>query len=214
MTDSSKPERQSQLREQYEAEQHAAHYAERRWTESAHARATHAWEMRRLGQLLDEVGPFERTLDLPCGHGRLHELLAPRSRRLIQGDLAAAMLAQRRKPEDWSLQASLLDLPFASACVDLAVSFRVLHHFPEAELRARVVAELGRVSRRFVLTSYYDAGSFPEIRDRVRKRKRSLTACSHTTFEAEAQAAGLRVRRRIFRRRFWSQQVVVLLERV
>jgi len=213
VTDSSKSERQGQLRAQYEAEQHAAHYAERRWTESAHARATHAWEMQHLGALLDEVGPFQRTLDLPCGHGRLHELLAPRSERLVQGDLAAAMLAQRRVAEDWSLQASLLDLPFADDCVDLAVCFRVLHHFPEAELRARAIAELGRVSSRYVLTSYYDASSFPERRDRIRGRKRTLTACRHEEFEREAASAQMKVRRRIFRRRFWSQQVIVLLER-
>jgi len=214
--------RQRQLREQYEAGDHASHYADRRWLETGHARKTDAWEQRVVAELLTQtqVGGVAKggtascgtLLDLPCGHGRFAPLLAQHAERLIQGDLAASMLERRNHASEWALQGSLLALPFSANAVDLAFCFRVLHHFPEAELRARALAELGRVSRRWVLTSYYDAGSFPVWRDRIRGRKRKLTSCSHAAFENEAAAAGLRVVTRRFRRRWFSQQVLVLLE--
>lgn len=206
--------RQRQLREQYEAGEHAAHYADRRWLETAHARKTDAWEQRVVAELLAQAGaPHCGTvLDLPCGHGRFTPLLTECAEHLIQGDLAASMLERRVQASDWAVQGSLLALPFRADAVDLAFCFRVLHHFPEATLRARAIAELGRVSRRWVLTSYYDAGSFPVWRDRLRGRQRKLTSCSHADFDNEAAAAGLRVVTRRFRRRWFSQQVLALLE--
>jgi SAM-dependent methyltransferase len=206
--------RQRQLREQYEAESHATHYADRRWIETGHARKTDAWEQRVVAELLEKASAPNcgTVLDLPCGYGRFTPLLAAHAEHLIQGDLAASMLERRSQPSAWAVQASLLALPFRSNAVDLAFCFRVLHHFPEAALRARAIAELGRVSRRWVLTSYYDAAAFPVWRDRLRGRKRKLTACSHAAFENEAAEAGLRVVTRRFRRRWFSQQVLVLLE--
>lgn len=203
--------RQQQLRAQYEAEDHAGHYADHRWTETAHARKTNVWEMRTVAALLDQAGPCETALDLPCGHGRFTELLEARAEHLIQGDLAAAMLERRTRAADWALQGSLLDLPLRDGAADLAFCFRVLHHFPEPALRARALAELGRISRRWVLTSYYDARSFPVVRDRLRGRTRSLTSCTGSEFEKEAAAAGLRIVARRYRRRWMSQQVIVLL---
>lgn len=213
MTPSSRRERERALRAQYDAPGHARHYAERRWTESRHARRTDRWERQTLTEMLIPLSPFARVLDLPCGHGRFAEFLRLHTRRLIQGDLSAEMLAARREPAAWTAQASLLALPFRRDSVDLAFCFRVLHHFPEPELRARALAELGRVSRRFVLTSYYDAHSLPVLRDRLRGKAHRLTPCSHAEFERDAAAAGLRVLRRRYRARWLSQQVIVLLER-
>ena len=205
--------RQQQLRDQYEAAEHAGHYAGQRWTETAHARKTNAWEMRTVAELLDRARPLSSVLDLPCGHGRFAELLGQRTERLIQGDLAAAMLRRREGGSREAVQGSLLELPLRDGAIELAFCFRVLHHFPEPELRARAIAELGRVSRRWVLTSYYDAGSFPVLRDRLRGRERTLTSCSSADFDKEAAAAGLRVVARRYRRRWFSQQVIVLLEK-
>lgn len=218
--------RQRALREQYEAGEHASHYADRRWIETGHARKTDAWEQKVVAELLAQASVGEparanapahttncgTVLDLPCGHGRFAPLLSAHAKYLIQGDLAASMLERRAQPSAWAVQGSLLALPFRANSVDLAFCFRVLHHFPEAALRARAISELGRVSRRWVLTSYYDAGSFPVWRDRLRGRKRKLTSCSHAAFENEAAAAGLRVVTRRFRRRWFSQQVLALLE--
>lgn len=168
-------------------------------------------------QLLAEAAAqqrkMERILDCPCGHGRFKDLLQRYSEHLLQADLAAAMLAEREQPVDWSAQASLLALPFADDAVDLAFCFRVLHHFPERALRRQALAELGRVSRQFVLTTYYDAQSFPVWRDRLRGRSHRLTPCTHAAFAEDAAAAGLRVVRRRPRRRWLSQQVLVLLAR-
>jgi SAM-dependent methyltransferase len=219
--------RMQKIRDQYESEQHAVTYAQKRWTETRHARATHQWEWRTLARFLDHAGFFELAtglssppnlcaptlLDLPCGAGRFTDLLRPRCSRLIQGDLAGAMLAQRQNPQLWALQGSLNQLPFADDCVDLAFCFRVLHHFAGSELRVQVLSELARVSQKWILTSYYDAHSLPIWRDRLRGRNRALTPISHAQFEKEAAQVGLKVALRSFRSRWWSQQVIALLQK-
>jgi ubiquinone/menaquinone biosynthesis C-methylase UbiE len=221
--------RMQKIRAQYESEQHAQTYAQHRWTETRHARATHRWECRTLERFLNladlapsvepllasESGARLATtiLDLPCGTGRFTDLLDSHCAQLLQGDLAGAMLAQRQNQRSWALQGSLHQLPLADDSVDLAFCFRVLHHFPERELRIQVLRELARVSRKWVLTSYYDAHSLPIWRDRLRGRERSLTPVSHAQFTQEAAQAGLKVVLRGFRQRWFSQQVIALLQR-
>ena len=69
-------------------------------------------------------------------------------------------------------QASLLAIPVANRCADLVFTFRVLHHFPRREDRVQVLSELARVSRRWVLTSWFDGHSLPVIRDRLMPQSR------------------------------------------
>ncbi len=202
----------------YQDDEYAAYYADQRWTATRHARATHRWETAAIAALLDRIGmtagaPAERIVDLPCGAGRMRVLLGARCRRLIQADLAAAMLRRRAHSEDWCLQASALCIPLADECLDLAFCLRVVHHFAHREERVRLLGELGRVSRRWVLASFFDAHSLPVLRDRLRRRQRILTPQSPAGFRAEAAAAGLRVVAIRHRRRLLSKQVLVLLEK-
>ena len=224
--------RERRIRAQYEAEDHANTYADQRWTETLHAQKTHRWELSAVEHLLQRAQklnahPMRRILDMPCGYGRLAQLLSRYSQSLIQADLAMAMLLRREGKSSGSdeagntsasgplaMQASLFQIPLKDQAVDLCFCMRVLHHFPDAEARVNILTELSRVSGKFAIASYYDASAFPHLRDRLRKRKRTLTPVSHATFAAEANAAGFKIVEKRFRRRWFSFQVLALLQKV
>ena len=101
---------------------------------------------RALGS---ELAGVHSVLDTPGGTGRFAALVARAGRRLVLADLSAAMLAQARATGVPRVQADALALPFAEGSFDLVLCMRFLFHVPR-ELQPQVLAELARVSRRFV----------------------------------------------------------------
>jgi SAM-dependent methyltransferase len=218
--------REKQIRDQYEAADHADNYTDQRWTQTRHARKTNQWERNAVQSLVDQAtewngGGLNRILDMPCGFGRFQELLGAASQSLIQADLAMSMLQRRESgtktsgsqsvAETSAMQASLLQIPLKDGCIDLNLCMRVLHHFPDTASRVQILCELARVSR-FAIVSYYDAAAFPHWRDRIRRRKRTLYPIRNSQFDAEANLAGFKVLQKRFRRRWWSLQTLALLE--
>ncbi|HMJ91439.1 MAG TPA: class I SAM-dependent methyltransferase, partial [Candidatus Acidoferrum sp.] len=53
---------------------------------------------------------------------------------------------------------------------DSVICFRLFHHFPSPEIRARAVAELCRVARRHVLISYFSPWSFTGMKRTFQQR--------------------------------------------
>lgn len=209
--------RSRELRADYEADGVAAHYAAGRWTRSGHARRTHRKEQRIVRSMLAEAAaaaPLGAVLDVPCGAGRFQPLLAGTGAWVVGADVARPMVAEAGARSGAPLlQASADALPLPDGSFDLVFCFRLLHHFPRTEERRAVMAELGRVARRWALVSYFDAASFQAWRHRVRRRRTVRFAQSHADFEAEAAAGGFRVRRRAWVARGISEQVLALLER-
>jgi len=105
-------------------------------------------------------------LDVPCGTGRLYEVLAAAGEPVTSVDVAPSML-QRPGPAARRVLASADRLPFADGSFDVVVCCRLLHHLRAAADLERVVAELVRVSSRLVIASFWDAGSLPAWRVRV-----------------------------------------------
>lgn len=228
--------REKEIRQQYEAVDHADQYSDQRWTETRHARKTNQWELAAVEALLQRAtelngAGLEAVLDMPCGFGRFQPLLSAHSKWLIQSDLAMSMLKRRAPalgesnggegtsnskeqlaPTCLAMQASLLRIPLQDQCVDLNLCMRVLHHFADPQPRIQILSELARVSR-FAIVSYYDAAAFPHLRDRIRRRQRTLYPVRNAQFDAEAARAGFRVVEKRFRRRWFSFQVLALLER-
>ncbi len=214
-------DRARQLRGAYEAGGVAAHYAGARWQASRHARRTDRRERAIVLSFLARSGPLDRILDVPCGASRMLATLAGAEsgepHRVIAVDVAAAMLAAARTTAadgaaPWLLQASATRLPLAHGCVDLVLCMRLLHHFASPSERVHVLAELARVTRRYVITSYFDAASLQAWRGRVLRKRRRRFVQPARAFAAEAHAAGLRIVARRWVLRHVSEQVLVLLE--
>ena len=166
-----------------------------------------------MHDLLGRCGTLHTALDVPCGTGRFQGVLrtAPGVPRVVSADASLAMLGEH--PDGERLAASAAALPFRAAAFDAVLCARLLHHFETSAQRAAVMAELARVSRRWVVASYYDMRSWQAFRNRVRKRFRGRWPVPRAVFQADALQAGLTVRARVPLLRGISEQVWVLLEK-
>jgi SAM-dependent methyltransferase len=151
--------------------------------------ARQRWHYLERLMALDEV---DTALDAGCGSG-FSTLYAPEHLNTVGCDRSLSMLSQTRRRN--SLCASVNNLPFADDSFDLAYCWEVLHHIEEPH---RALAEMARVSRRFVvvfepnpvnlaqfLFSLYD----PEHRWVLRYTAGYV--------RAQVEAAGLRVHRHV-----------------
>ena len=124
-------------------------------------------EERIVAALLARLeGPLSCVLDVPCGHGRFTAQLLEATRGLlVSADADARHLRALREAESPAYTPDLLELdlrstlPFTDRTFDLVFTVRFLHHVRERAWRERLLADLVRVSRRYVLVSYYEAGS-------------------------------------------------------
>lgn len=204
--------RAQELRQEYEDGARAAHYASNRWTRSRRARRAARKEAAIVEGFLRDAGPVDEILDVPCGTGRFHAQLQGHAS-VWSVDASLAMLGEHRGVAVRGAAASAHSLPFRDGAVDLVFCSRLLHHFETSEQRRQVLLELARVSRRWVLASYFDAACFQAWRNKVRGRFRGRWPIPRAVFEADAIAAGLRIHARRALLPGFSEQIWVLLER-
>ncbi|MBI5431495.1 MAG: class I SAM-dependent methyltransferase [Planctomycetes bacterium] len=203
----------SSVREKWQAPEVARHYAEARFR----SRRAEARDPRLVAQLLEHAVPSpERVLDVPCGTGRLFPTLAARGASIVGLDASREMLAHtdRDRPV---VQGDALALPFADASFDAVVCCRLAHHLHRDEDLSRLLDELARVARRWVLLSFWDAGALPTWRKRVGLKRnegtRGRLARSRRELAHALDAAGLEPREYRTSLRFVSQQTFVLAEK-
>jgi SAM-dependent methyltransferase len=116
-----------------------------------------ARERQVVAALLEDLPGSLLILDAPSGYGRFTPLLATR------GQVVSCDISRKRLHAVTDGAAALplvqADLrggfPFATDVFDLVFAFRYFHHLHGWAERAALVAELVRVSRRFVIVSYY-----------------------------------------------------------
>lgn len=184
---------------EYDSPEGAREYLEE--YEKAHRRWSHRREEHLLRGFFRVIGTLESILDLPCGWGRHLPILAPVAERVVEADYSGAMLRLGRELDGRGLAAARLRasgtrLPFADRSVDLVFSMRLNHHLTTPEDRREHVRELLRVARRWVLFSYFDAGTLKnrlrafQVRFRGKRPKHTLT---RREVEALVVAAGFRV---------------------
>lgn len=115
------------------------------------------WLMRgfldAVGGLFDEVGASE-VLEVGCGEGKLATALLASARRRPSRFVATDVSLERRAADaDPSIEfreASVYQLPFGDAEMDLVLCCEVLEHLEDPE---RAVREIARVARRAVIFS-------------------------------------------------------------
>jgi ubiquinone/menaquinone biosynthesis C-methylase UbiE len=203
-------------------EQGAASY-ETKYERELHKRISDRIERHVIALALDVArGPHERILDVPCGAGRLtSELVAhSRSGRIVEADYSPTMLQRCRAnakgyvPELARVDA--LALPFADASFDLVFSARLSHHIALDVDRERWFRELCRVSRRYVVATFFDSGSFKNLLRRAQapfSGKRPKNTMSVARIHALAEGAGFTVKAAIPLSRLFSGHRYVVVER-
>ncbi|KAA3624623.1 MAG: class I SAM-dependent methyltransferase [Proteobacteria bacterium] len=161
-------------------------------------------ERRMVAELLAVTGQPSRVLDLPCGHGRFTPQLRAATRDVVVcGDHnpknISALLAAEDK-DGTPLQTLEIDLferlPFDNDSFDLVFNFRFFHHIFDDALRRHVILELSRVSRRFLIVSYYDDVWLHKTQKKLwrhRKHRRELPMVPRGQMHHEFAQANCRV---------------------
>ena len=205
------PARPEEIASRWRESETAEHYAAGRWRGGR----SRERDPRLVRACLETLGARDATiLDVPSGTGRLAGALSRFARRRTAVDVAREMLA-RDSSGDARIAADAARLPFMDASFDVVVSCRLLHHLGAADARRSVLAELLRVSRRFVVASYWDASSWHAWRRRVglRADRGTRRAVARRELAADVEAAGGRVIAVRYSFRFVSQQAFVVIER-
>lgn len=132
-------------------------------------------EYQLLNQLLSRREHCATMLDLPCGGGRLSLQLAPFTDLLVEADIAVGQIlygkANSQVPTRrvW-MTASAFHIPFQNSSIDAAICIRLCHHLPAPAERERLLCELLRVARKFVIMSFFDYHS-------VKNTLRRISSC-------------------------------------
>jgi ubiquinone/menaquinone biosynthesis C-methylase UbiE len=178
--------------------QQVEHYRDR-YAGGRRARVHHR-EVASLRSLLARVGPLDSALDMPCGTGRLSSVLAQFAGGIILADQSFNMLSVARKDcpgvNAQFLQIRAEQISLQNGTVDIVFCHRLLNHVFDLSLRARIMSEIARVSRRYVVLSFFPSS----FRTRLRLWLRELMGidrnqagpASQQTFLSEARSAGLR----------------------
>ena len=137
-------------------------------------------EARLLDRLLESQGHCRTLLDLPCGGGRVSAPLARHTDLLIEADIGLGQVRYARQngrvptKQIW-MTASGFEIPLQDSAVDGTVCVRLNHHLPTAVERERLVRELLRVSKRFVIMTFFDYDSLKNRLRRLRGMRPKLT---------------------------------------
>jgi len=131
-------------------------------------------EFKLIRQHIERIGRSRIILDLPCGGGRLTPAFADAAALVIEADIAHGQLLFGRAessvttPRVW-MTASAFHIPLRDGSVDGTVCVRLSHHLPTAVERERLLTELLRVSRRFVIMTFFDHYSAKNVLRRLRR---------------------------------------------
>jgi ubiquinone/menaquinone biosynthesis C-methylase UbiE len=160
----------------------------------SHKPTKHRAEMRLVSRAFAVVPRTHRILDAPCGGGRVTLHLATNGYRVTRAaDLSESML--KVATEAFS-EAGLAvpvekqdveNLTYQDREFDTVICFRLFHHFPNKEIRHRVVQELCRVARKYVVLSYFSPYSVTSVQRLLRAATGGRKSQKHPTPLAEVK---------------------------
>ncbi len=210
--------------EGWKSESVAKEYDARRFSSLA-GRVYNEREQQAISELLDLASAQQQVksvLDLPCGTGRISELLVKRGHEVTCADISNEMLdVARERLSAYSPGASdyaimdIYNIDRPDNSFDCVTCIRLFQHLTSDE-RARALTELGRVSRRYVIvnvmyTSFY-YGILRALRKALNRYAPRYTS-SKGEIQRETAAASLRVVKSIFPQPGYQGNLVLLLEK-
>ncbi len=145
--------------------------------------------------------------------------------RVVESDWSFPLLtaARRIQARRYALESSqnyvratALALPFSDGAFEFVLSARLSHHIRDHEQRLQHLRELLRVSRRWLMFTYFDADSVKNRMHELGRRFRGKRAKWTLTFEevqAAGRAEGFEVVQWAWISRFFSGHRYVLMQR-
>jgi ubiquinone/menaquinone biosynthesis C-methylase UbiE len=150
----------------------------------------HRAEMRLIDKAFAHIPKTHRVLDVPCGGGRVTVHLSQKGYRMSSADLSENMIEIARKAVG-AVTVEKQDverLTYADKSFDTIMSFRLFHHFPNPEIRQRVITELCRVAKDHVVLSYFSPVSWTSMKRKIRAARGGRKSDKHATPLAEVKS--------------------------
>ena len=181
-------------------------------------------EQRAVQNVFSTLPDCHSVLDVPSGAGRFIKTLSQGGRRVVEMDVAFEILsyAQREgaalKADAQAMQGDGSRLPLINGAVDCVFSNRLLHHIQLESERQVLLREFHRVSRRFVVVSFFNYKGFGVVRSFFKCLKGRTppyaTQPTQEQFTAEVGRAGFRVRDVVATGMPWVSQKYFVLEKI
>ncbi len=149
-------------------------YAER--FENGSRRGINEREQRAVANIFESLADVRSVVDVPSGAGRFAKVLSG-GRQLIEADVAFEILEFARERAEKAelniafLQSDAAKLPLADGSVDCVFCNRLLHHIVSAEEREVFLREFHRVSRKYLVISFFDYHAFGGVRKLLKALK-------------------------------------------
>ncbi|MER8742243.1 class I SAM-dependent methyltransferase [Mesorhizobium sp. M1004] len=132
-------------------------------------------EQNCIAKALERCSPLPaRVLDIPCGTGKLAEVLGRHDCQVLAADISIEMMALAKTAYESQsgfrgfIRCDVTQLPFGDESFDTVICLRLMHLIPP-HLRRDIINELARVASRRLIVSYGLASRFQRIRLRLRK---------------------------------------------
>lgn len=142
-------------------------------------------ERRAVSQLLYPVrSEIRMIMDIPCGTGKLHDVLSDEHTRVIAADVSQEMLSfasrfyKGNRQRAWMARLDAVRLPFADRSIDAVVSLRLLHRVPDFVKRS-MIDEFTRVARHYVIVSLGVVGIWQRTRLALRRWTTGVATVPH-----------------------------------
>lgn len=166
---------------------------------------------------IDALPPGAVVADIPCGNGRMTQLTASRPDLfVVPMDYNEVMLANipQRSPEanylGHRMRTDIMAMPLADNSVDLLINFRLLHHIPEHTTRVRMLAEMARVCRGTIVSTYWTTRCWRYVRKRVLGKKIRGNPISPDELRTCCEEAGLQIEL-IKRTDVWTEEECIIV---
>ncbi len=176
-----------------------------------------------IQKALAEAGDVRSVLDLPCGTGRFTGALAQAGHLVVGGDISFEMMLQAAARPTLGASGRVAGfvnvdaerLPFRSSSLDCVLSIRFMFHVDPAT-RRRILRDMGRVSKRWLIVDYRHCYTlrwlFWQVRSALRLMRQPPERVSRRELRSEFHDAGLEIRRVVPVRRWLSDKWIVLAE--
>jgi ubiquinone/menaquinone biosynthesis C-methylase UbiE len=198
----------------------AADYDAHRFGSPARSRRN-ARKWKTILSALEETEGVRSILDLPCGTGRFTGSLTERGYTVVGGDISHEMMQVARDKTNGSprlagwVQTDAESLPMRDASLDCVVSIRFMFHV-DPKSRVRILREMGRVSRRWLIVDYRHRYSLRYAKWRLLRSlgftKKPLQRVSREQLEREFHEAGVSICKVIPVWRVFSDKWIVVGE--
>ena len=195
-------------------------YAER--FETGSRRRINEREQRAVAKIFDALPDAITVLDVPSGAGRFAKILS-NGRALIEVDVAFEILeyARERATKARStvsfMQGDASKLPLANGAVDCVFCNRLLHHIHSGKEREVFLHEFRRVTRKYLVISFFDYHAFGGVRKLLKalkgRKPKYDQQPTFAQFTEELSRCGFNVREVVATGAPWVAQKFFVLEK-